>query len=231
MVTKRSLGITRVVRALAFLGVTLVAGLAFGEGGDRTTVDRTALRYTSPETGGTAKPRFLTEHEVAFFARLESLVDDGQVSADFYERYQKVAVLRLIAEEMLSELQIEGGSEPPKLPVYAAQAREALNVRAGGPERVTEARIAEGISEAEVSRFMLKRARAMVYIDRGAKGLFAPSDEELFSAWRTLSHPYKGARFEEMRARFIGYYAYERFRTLELDFVQSARSRVVLSYL
>ena len=33
-------------------------------------VDRVAVRYFTPETGGAGKPRFITERELAFFTRV-----------------------------------------------------------------------------------------------------------------------------------------------------------------
>jgi hypothetical protein len=194
-------------------------------------VDRSMVRYTSPETGGTQKPRFLTQHEVAVFARLEALLEEGQIGEDFMGRYERVSVLRLIAEEMLSQLQIETGLEPPKLMEQTSKVREAIEVRVGGAGKVQEVLQAEGLSEAEFATFLVTRARAMTYIDRGARGLFAPSEEDLFAGWRTMQHPYRNGRFEDMRTRFSAYYALERFRALEIDFVQSARSRLIMRYL
>jgi hypothetical protein len=194
-------------------------------------VDRCIVRFTSPETGGTHRPRFLTEHEVAVFARLEALLEEGAVGEDFMDRYQRVTVVRLIAEEMLSQLQIESGLEPPKLMENTAKVREAIEARVGGAANVVDALRIEGVSEAEFTKFLVTRARAMTYIDRGARGLFAPSEEDLFAGWRTMQHPYRSSRFEDMRTKFSAYYALERFRSLEVDFVQSARSRLVMRYL
>lgn len=214
-------------RVSAFLFASLVAMTPL----QAETADRTVVRFTAPETGGTAKPRFLMEREVSTLTRLEALLEEGVIEGEFQDRYQKVVVSRMVAEQMLAQLQIESGAEPPKLLEYVARIRETLETRVGGAEKVREALVSEGLSEAEFMRILLTRARAMAYIDRGTRGLFAPSEEELYAGWRTMPHPYRSARFEDMRTRFAAYYAYERFRTLEIDFVQSARGRLMVHYL
>jgi hypothetical protein len=220
-------------RAPAVFGllVVVLASLRSERPAFADVVDRASVRYSCSETGGSARPRFIMEREIAFFARIEALIEEGSIPDEFLERYQRIATSRIIAEEMLSSLQLETGKEPVKLLEYAAREREALEARVGGAKLLASARTAEGISEAEFSRLVLKRVRAMAYADRSANGLFQPSEENLYNAWRTLSHPYKDSRFEDARERFAAYYALERFRTLETDFLQSARSRVVLRYL
>ena len=67
--------------------------------------DRVAVRFVTPETGGAAKPRFLTEREIAFFARLEAINEQLPVEADIYpERYVRAASDRLVARAMLASL-------------------------------------------------------------------------------------------------------------------------------
>ena len=43
--------------------------------GESVLLDRVAVRFTAPETGGIAKPQFIFERELAFEARLEALTD------------------------------------------------------------------------------------------------------------------------------------------------------------
>jgi hypothetical protein len=40
-----------------------------------TLLDRVVVRWSAPETGGPGKPQFIFERELAFEARLESLMD------------------------------------------------------------------------------------------------------------------------------------------------------------
>lgn len=216
--------------ALAFL----VAGTpahAQGGAGPGELVDRAFVRYVSPETGGGARPRFLTEHEAALFARIESLIEEGGSSGDFLDRFGRVAVDRVIAEDMLAALQVEGGVEPPELPKLTREARETLEARVGGEGALRGAMKAEGISDLELETVMRRRARATYYADRALAPIIKPPEEELYNAFRTLTHPYRTMKYEDARQRFARWYAYERLRTLEIDFVQSARSRLLVTYL
>ncbi|NOU33410.1 MAG: hypothetical protein HOO96_36395 [Polyangiaceae bacterium] len=194
-------------------------------------VDRVFVRYVSPETGGGARPRFLTEHEAALFARIEALIEDGGVNGDFLDRFGRVAVDRVIAEDMLAALQVEGGIEPPELPKLTREARETLEARVGGADALATALKAEGISDLELETVMRRRARATYYADRSLAPIIKPPEEELYNAFRTLTHPYRTMKYEDARQRFARWYAYERLRTLEIDFVQSARSRLLVTYL
>ena len=47
------------------------------------TADRVAVRYFTPETGGSARPRFITERMLAFEASLEAM--NEAVPEDAYE--------------------------------------------------------------------------------------------------------------------------------------------------
>ena len=72
----------------------LFAGVAHAQ--PAVVADRVAVRWFSPETGGAARPRFLTERELGLFARIEALVEQIPVEADVYpERYARAAVDRL----------------------------------------------------------------------------------------------------------------------------------------
>ncbi len=207
------------------------AARAEGNAAAGSLVDRAFVRYVSPETGGGARPRFLTEHEVALFARIEALIEDGGVNGDFLDRFGRVAVDRVIAEDMLAALQVERGIEPPELPKLTREARETLEARVGGADALASALKAEGISDLELETVMRRRARATYYADRTLASIVKPPEEELYNAFRTLTHPYRTMKYEEARQRFARWYAYERLRTLEIDFVQSARSRLLVTYL
>ena len=75
----------------------------------RVTIDRVAVRFYSPETGGSARPRFISERTLACEARFEALADDNSVAAAYEERYLRAAMERHVAEEILATLIIEQG--------------------------------------------------------------------------------------------------------------------------
>jgi hypothetical protein len=215
--------------AIAVIGG--VAASARAETDPGALVDRAFVRYVSPETGGGARPRFLMEHEAAFFARVEALIEEGAINGDFMDRFGRVAVDRIIAEDMLASLQVERGVEPPELPKLTREARETLEARVGGANALLRSMKAEGITDLELEGLLRRRARATYYVDRAISPITKPPEDELYNAFRTLAHPYRTMKYEEGRQRFARWYAYERLRTLEIDFVQSARSRLAVTYL
>jgi hypothetical protein len=196
----------------------------------RALVDRTFVRYVSPETGGSARPRFLTYREVSFFARIEGLIEGDAGASDIIARFGRAAVDRLVAEDMLGALQTEQGSEPPNLPRMVREQREDLELRVGA-EQLSALQKTEGISDAELEGFLRRRVRAAFYLDRFITPLARPSEDELFAAFRGTAHPYRSLKYEDVRPRFLRYFVFEKMRTAELDYVQSARSRIALTYL
>ncbi len=184
-----------------------------------------------PETGGPTKPRFITERELRFWARVEATIDEGNAPADFYVRYARTALDRLIAEDMLASLLIERGVEPTDLPKAALEAREELEARVTGPARLTELMKADGGSEAELSAFLRCRVRATTYVDKVISPILKPNEDEVFQGFRTMPSPFRTLAYEDGRARFLRFYIHERFRSLSLDFVKSARARLTLTIL
>src|SRR5579863_9880196 len=68
-------------------------------------VDRVAVRYWSPETGGAAQPRFLDDRALAFEARLAAMTERPEgLGAGYQERHLRDALDHAIGEEMLASL-------------------------------------------------------------------------------------------------------------------------------
>ena len=122
-------------------GVFVAAGTLVSSPAHADVVaDRVAVRYVTPETGGSAHPRFLTERELAFFARIEALLEQTPLEPnDYPERYVRSAVDRLVARSMLASLMIQRGIEPADLPRLALEARGELEARVGGAHVLVEA--------------------------------------------------------------------------------------------
>jgi hypothetical protein len=192
--------------------------------------DRVAVRFIAPETGGAAKPRFLTEREIAFFARIEALVEQVPVEADVYpERYVRAATDRLVARAMLASLLVQRGSEPPDLPRLALDARAELADRIGGPAVLEDAMQREGIDEAELMAFLRDQVRALWYIDKAMTPVIAVTEDALREAFRATLHPFRTMKFDEARARLRRWLVTERMRAAELEFLQSARTRIKIA--
>jgi hypothetical protein len=190
------------------------------------TFDRTAVRFFAPETGGSSKPRFVTERELAFEARLEALADQAAGSAAYDDRYVRAALDRHVAEEMLSALQIQSGLEPPDLPARADSERLGLVERLGGAAALASAMSVEGIDDSELGAILRRRARAAYYVDRALTPILHPSEEQLREVHRTSANPYKQLPFEQAKGPLERWFVEERLRVAETTFLQSARSRV-----
>jgi hypothetical protein len=204
----------------------LLGSVAQAESGPaRATADRVAVRFYSPETGGSTRPRFITERMLAFEARLEAMTEGSPEDA-YEERYVRAAMECHIAEDMLANLMVERGSEPQDLPKLTDDFRRAITDRVGGAAALLAAAAREGIDETEIVDIMRRKVRAAYYVDRAIVPILHPSDEELREAHRTSNHPYKGMKFEDAEQPLRRWMIVERLRISEVAFLQASRSRV-----
>jgi hypothetical protein len=192
--------------------------------------DRVAVRFIAPETGGAARPRFLTEREIAFYARIEALIEQVPVEADVYpERYVRSATDRLVARAMLASLLVQRGSEPPDLPKLALDARAELADRIGGTAVLEDALQREGIEEAELLGFLRDQVRATWYVDKAIAPIISVTEDALREAFRATLHPFRTQKFDDARLRLRRWFVTERMRSAELEFLQSARTRIKIA--
>jgi len=219
-------------RALVAWGVVLVASLAPAPARAKpASVDRVVVRYFTPETGGAAKPRFVTERQLAFFSRVESRTEGVDVpKGDYPARFVRAALDRIIAEDMLADLQIRRGIEPEGLPRLADEARAELELRVGGASRLAQLMEEEGLDDAELRVALMRRVRAAHYVDRAIQPILRPNEEELRTAFRTSLHPLRTFRFEDVRDEMVRWLVQERLRLVSADFLQAARARVTIAF-
>jgi hypothetical protein len=203
---------------------------ALADGG--VVADCVAVRYTSPETGGVALPRFLTAREVGFGARLESATEgvaesDG-ASAD---RFVRLAIDRLVARKMLASLLVQRGLEPTDLPQRVLDARADLVDRVGGEPALTLLMRRDGIEADELSALLRDQVRATWYVDKAISPIATISEDALREAHRSLQHPFRTLKFEDARRSLARWLLVERMRAAELEFLQSARPRIKVALL
>lgn len=212
-----------VVRAMVLAAVLVATPPASADDGE-TWLDGTAVRYYAPETGGAAKPLFLTHRVVAFQAKLEAKGEDS-ASDGPQERHVRAAVDRLVVEGILSALPRERASDAKELAALIALFRQAIVERVG-EATLTELARGEGLSSGEVDSILRHRARAALYADRALGAVLYPSEDQLRDVFRTAPHPYRSRAFDEARAAFTVWFVEERLRALETAFLQAARSRI-----
>lgn len=194
---------------------------------DVNVVDWVAVRFVAPETGGAARPRFFTEREVAFFTKIEGLVEQADLDANEYpERFVRAAVDRLVARAILASLMVQRGVEPPDLPRLTLEAREDLTDRVGGAQGLDALMKREGLGEEELLAFLRDRVRATYYVDRAVTPILAVTEDQLREAFRSALHPYRAMKFDDARPKMRRWLVTERLRVAELEFLQSARARI-----
>jgi hypothetical protein len=228
-------------RATAALAFGLVSALACGARADatppRAVVDRAVVRFYAPETGGTARPRFVDQRVLAFEARLEALAEKPEgFGADYQERHVRAALDHHVGEEMLDSLahKLIGGSPPARRPSDEDLARieqdlgTALFERLGGQAQVEGAAAAEQLDASELATVLRRQALAAWYLDRAVSPLLQPTDEQLREVYRTSAHPFRGQPFDQVRSALSRWFVIERVRVAETAFYQGARTRVVV---
>lgn len=194
------------------------------------TLDRTLVRFVSAETGGSARPRFLSEREVGFFTRVEALLEQADLPEGLYpERFVRVAVDRLVARTMLASLSVQRGSEPPDLARRTQEVRADLEARVGGAAVLDALLASEGIEPEELVTFLRDQVRATAYLDRAIAPIAVVSDDQLREAHRSATHPFRASKLEDVRPRLRVWLVTERFRAAELEFLQSVRGRVKIA--
>ncbi|HEX8790737.1 MAG TPA: hypothetical protein VF765_07280 [Polyangiaceae bacterium] len=193
------------------------------------TVDRVAVRFYSPETGGADHPLFVLERRLAFEARLEAM-GDGRTGYD--DRDVASAMDRDIAEQILVGLAHKLIDESPAdkrpdlrdLVKVEQDVAAGMVARFGGRPAVDAAAAGEQIDPSEVDTLLTRAGLAAWYIDRSITSLLHPDEEQLREVYRTGGHPYRGQPFETVRQQLEQWYVVERARAAENAYVQSARS-------
>jgi len=220
-----SLGLATVV----FAGNAEAQTAAGTEAEGRAVVDRVAVRFYAPETGGATGPRFITERQLAFEARLDALGEEvGPDPAVSAERHLRAALDRHVVEELLATLQMDGDKGASDAARLAREARVDLEQRARGAQAITFAAHAEGLSPEEVEVVFLRRARAAAYVDRAVSRFLHPTEEQLRESYRTSPHPFRGRPFEDVRTDLARWLVFEKLHALEATFLQTARSRITI---
>ncbi|HSN98321.1 MAG TPA: hypothetical protein VLS89_08480 [Candidatus Nanopelagicales bacterium] len=192
-------------------------------------LDRVAVRWYAPETGGVDRPQYIFARELAFQARLEALADPDLEPGSYQDRHVRDALDRHIAETLLSRLPIDPPPKPHEVAARAEAARSALEQRVRGKDRVIAAMKAEGIGTDELDTMLRRQARASLYLDRMVAPMLEPSEYELRAALRSGATPFKDRKFEDVSIELTRWYVSQRLAQALESYFQNARSRVVVS--
>jgi hypothetical protein len=193
-------------------------------------VDRAAVRFDAPETGGIATPQFVYERELAFEARLEALGDSDRAerTRPYLDRHVRAALERHVAEELLSHLAMDPEPSAEEIQRRGSAALGVLEQRVGGHDALAAAAAAEGLDDAEVQALVQREARASLYLDRMVAPMLEPSEAELREVHRSTANPFRGQRFDDVVTPLRSWYVSERLEAALGAFYQNARGRVHL---
>jgi hypothetical protein len=189
-------------------------------------------RFTAPETGGVASPRFIFERELAFEARLEALTDSAftpSAAAPYLDRHVRSALERHMAETLLESLEITPEPSPVDLQMRMRSARLALVEQVGGEGALRNLLGAEGLDPNELGPLLVRRARASLYLDRMVATMLTPSDTELRIIHRTTRTPVSAQPYEVVAPLLARWYVAQRLNAAVRAFYEGARSRIKVS--
>jgi hypothetical protein len=195
-------------------------------------IDRVVARFTAPETGGVASPRFILERELAFEARLEALTDSGftpSAATPYLDRHVRSALERHMAETLLQSLEITPEPSGTDLQLRMRSARLALVEQLGGETALRDLLSAEGLAPDELGPLLVRRARASLYLDRMVATMLTPSDTELRIVHRTTRTPFSAQPYEVVAPLLARWYVAQRLNAAVRAFYEGARSRIKVS--
>jgi len=194
-----------------------------------TLIDRVVVRWHAPEAGGTAKPRFVFERELAFEARLESLADPDPEPGPYRDRHIRAALDRHIAETLLASLPIVPEPETTEIDKRAEAARAVLEQRVHGSARLNAAMTAEGIDANELTALLRRQAKASLYLDRMVAPMLEPSELELRELLRSGTTPFTDQPYDQIAPALARWYVGQRLSQAVETYYQNARARVVIA--
>ncbi len=199
------------------------------------TVDGTAVRFSAPEIGGAAAPRFILRSTLAFESRLEALADSTGVgsAADegFLDRHVRAALERHIGEVLLSSLHIDPEPSALELERQTAAARMALLESIGGEQALRRAARAEGLEPREVAAVFRRRARASLYLHRMVAPMLSPNEHELRELHAAGPTRFRHMPFEAVRVVLERWVVARRLADAVHEFYRSARTRLRVTVL
>jgi len=193
-------------------------------------LDRAAVRWHAPETGGVEKPQFIFERELAFEARIVALADPDVDAAPYTDRHLRAALERHIAETLLSNLPVFPAPTAAEVASRAESARAVLEQRVRGREKLIAAAKAEGIGSDEIDSMLRRQARASLYLDRMVAPMLEPSETELRALVATpgATH-FSGQPYDKVVLVLSRWVVAQRLGEAIAAYYQTARSRVVVT--
>lgn len=212
--------------------------------GPALSIDRTAVRWHAPATGGVTQPQFVSARMLAFLARLEALITGAPSGAPYDSKHVRLALQRHITEVILANLPVEPEPKPKEIADYAEKARNVIERQIAGKQRsaaqrrtdskgtrsgrklVAAAAVAEGIDAEDLDALLLRRARASWYLDKMVAPMLEPSTADLIAVQRSGQTPYTKVSFAKARSQLRDWYLTTRLAIALDRYYRNVRSTV-----
>lgn len=197
-------------------------------------LDRVAVRFSVPETGGTLSPHYLFERELAFEARLEALADETfrpTEEVPYRRHHLQAALERHIAETLLASLNIAPAPSADRVDAQIRAARVLLTEQVGGALALQAAARSEGLGDLEVRGLLRRKAKASLYLHEMVAPMLEPSEAELRRVHRAGKTPFRGQPYRAIAPKLRRWYVAQRLGEAALAYYQNARARLTIEYL
>ncbi len=201
-------------------------------------IDHTVVRFFSRDGDGIDHPNYITEHIVAFEARLVELEQEsfGRPfdASTFHLPVPQRAAIRSsidthIAETLVVALPMESPPSSAVISQRVAWMRKSLAESVGSEAALQQAAAAEGIGPDDIDALVYRETLAAIYIDHHSTPIFDIPIDQLRAAFASYSDRFKKTDFTAARDTFSRWLARQRLRAAEMAFFQQARSRVHVS--
>jgi hypothetical protein len=186
------------------------------------------VRYYAPDLGGAERPRFITERQLFFEARLQMIAEQSAETRP-EDRHVQSALDTHVAETMLAKLPLERGPSIKEMNEAFLEVRQAFIQRYGGPDRILLLAREQGLDDAELTEIVQRKVQAAIYMDRQMAPFLKPSDDQLREVYRTAAHNFRSRPYEQVKPDLTRWFVMERMQVLSLAFLQGARARVKIS--
>lgn len=196
----------------------------------RVLLDRVVVRFDSSELGGPSRPRYIFERQLAFEARIEALVEGQRtgirLQSDYTERDVRTALERHVIEEILANMPIYPNPTTEEVRQRSIATMVSLQNELGGRKNLLDAAFLEGMEDEDINAYVLRRARASLYLDRMVAPMLNPTRAELLEVLRTQTTPFKGKQFDDVEQQLRNWYIADRLNTALSAYFRSARARI-----
>jgi hypothetical protein len=194
----------------------------------RESIDRVVVRWYAQATGGMAKPQFITARQLAFEARIHSMMDPNALGGPYDDKHVRAAIQRHITESMFAALPVDPKPTPKQVGRYAEAARLIIEQNVGGRSRLNAAATAEGISPDELNAMLRLRARASWYIDKMVAPMLTPTELDLREAHERGETPFTKLRFKDVEKQLERWYIETRTAAALDQSYRRARSKLTV---